>query len=246
VWRQKNASLQQLWSLSLQIEVDGAVNKSLDRLLQGNVPGLTAYLPSGLPGVGARIQTRGVKSALGSTNPVIYVDGVRVDNSDNFAGAFGRGGQVSSALADLLVGDNIERIEIIKGGAASTLYGSDGANGVIQIFTKKGAAGEAKWTIGVNLGLDSPELRWLYERYLEKNYFQTPFYQQYRLGVTGGSEALSYNINAKAQDSRGLVIGDRVPDRAFNAAQVLKQSPQRKPTWKFPQASHAHSLAIRC
>ena len=202
--------------------IDGAVNKSLDRLLQGNVPGLTAYLPSGLPGVGARIQTRGVKSALGSTNPVIYVDGVRVDNSDNFAGAFGRGGQVSSALADLLVGDNIERIEIIKGGAASTLYGSDGANGVIQIFTKKGAAGEAKWTIGVNLGLDSPELRWLYERYLEKNYFQTPFYQQYRLGVTGGSEALSYNINAKAQDSRGLVIGDRVPDRAFNAAAGLK------------------------
>ncbi|MCS7013477.1 MAG: carboxypeptidase-like regulatory domain-containing protein [Chloroherpetonaceae bacterium] len=202
--------------------ITGSPTKSIDQLLQGNVPGLTAQLPSGVPGVGARIQTRGVKSALNSTNPVIYVDGVRVDNGDNFAGAFGRGGQVSSALADLLVGDNIERIEIIKGGAASTLYGSDGANGVIQIFTKKGAAGEAKWNVGIVAGADTPELRWLYTDYLREAYYQNAFFQQYRLGVTGGSEALSYNINGKLQDSRGIVTGDRVPDRAFNVAAGLK------------------------
>ncbi len=202
--------------------IAGSTARSVDQLLQGNVPGLTAYLPSGMPGMGARIQTRGVKSALGSTNPVIYVDGVRVDNGDNFAGAFGRGGQVSSALADLLVGDNIERVEVIKGGAATTLYGSDGANGVIQIFTKKGSAGEAKWTTGLQYGTDSPELRWLKEDYLRQNFFQQPFTQLYRLGVTGGSEALSYNINGRIQDSRGLIVGDRAPDRAFNIAAGLR------------------------
>jgi TonB-dependent SusC/RagA subfamily outer membrane receptor len=58
------------------------------------------------------------------------VDGVRVDNQDNFRSARGSGGLVSSSLADILTGD-IERVEVIKGGAASTLYGSDAANGVI-------------------------------------------------------------------------------------------------------------------
>ncbi len=196
--------------------------KSLDQLLQGNVPGLTAYLPSGMPGTGARIQTRGIKSVLGATNPVIYVDGVRMDNGDNFALANGRGGQVSSALADLLVGDNIERVEVIKGGAATTLYGSDGANGVIQIFTKKGSAGEAKWNVGLLTGADNPETRWTFSDYVRNNFYQTGLFQQYKGGVTGGSEALSYNLNGQIRDSRGIMTGDRLIDRAYNVSAGLR------------------------
>ena len=84
----------------------------LDQLLQGRVSGATVSATSAQPGTGALISFRGASSVFGAQTPVIYVDGVRVDN--DHATAAGTGGEQSSALADLLSSD-IERIEVTRG-----------------------------------------------------------------------------------------------------------------------------------
>jgi TonB-dependent starch-binding outer membrane protein SusC len=124
----------------------------LDQVLQSKLPSAQIQLSSGQPGTASIIRSRGVMSAQGSTTPVIYIDGVRADNL-NTGSALGldTGGGQSSALSDIPV-ENIERIEFIRGGAATTLYGSDAANGVIQIFTKKGTAGPGRVTLETQLG----------------------------------------------------------------------------------------------
>ena len=129
--------------------------QSIDQLLQGRVSGATVSATSAQPGTGALISFRGASSVFGAQTPVIYVDGVRVDN--DHATAAGTGGEQSSALADILSSD-IERIEVTKGGAASTLFGSDAATGVIQIFTKKGTPGAPRITARVEQGIELPEL----------------------------------------------------------------------------------------
>ena len=93
--------------------------QSVDQLLQGRVSGATVSATSANPGTGSLINFRGVSSVFGAQTPVIYVDGVRVDNDQSTAA--GTGGEQSSALSDLLTTD-IERIEVTKGGAASTLF----------------------------------------------------------------------------------------------------------------------------
>jgi TonB-dependent SusC/RagA subfamily outer membrane receptor len=78
------------------------------------------------------------------TNPIIYVDGVRI-YSDN--GPITAGARQSSLFANDIKADDIERLEIVKGAAATTLYGTEASGGVIQIFTKKGSAGSPRWSL---------------------------------------------------------------------------------------------------
>lgn len=203
-------------------EIELAPVKSVDQLLQGRVPGLVSALPTGMPGSGARIQTRGLKSVVTNSTPVIYVDGVRVDNNDNFRLAFGTGGQVSSSLADLVTGE-IDRVEVIKGGASSTLYGSEAANGVIQIFTKKGIPGQARWRFNVTSGFDAPENKFTYEDFTKDLFYRNNgTYQSYTAGVTGGTEAFSYNVSGKMFDNRGMVVQDKLFDKQYNLATGMR------------------------
>ncbi len=107
---------------------------SLSDLVTGRTAGLMVQPGGGVAGAGSRIRIRGTASLTLDTQPLIYVDGVRVDN----AVATGPSGQgVTSRLNDFDP-DDIESIEIIKGPAAATLYGTEAASGVIQIITKKG------------------------------------------------------------------------------------------------------------
>lgn len=99
---------------------------SIDQALQGKIAGAQVQLNSGQPGSAANIQLRGINS-LGNTNPIILLDGVQISS-----------GNGDSPLQGLDM-TNVERIEVVKGAAAGMLYGAQGANGVIQIFTKKGA-----------------------------------------------------------------------------------------------------------
>ncbi len=198
-------------------EMDLSPAVSLDQALQGRVAGASVNSTSAQPGTAGLINFRGVSSVFGSQTPVIYVDGVRVDNA--MSTALGTGGEQSSALADLLAGD-IERVEIIRGGAASTLYGSDAASGVIQIFTKRGAPGVARFTARIEQGFDQPELKYmvgtdaifdglmpeedLQRDWLRDNFFQTGQFQNYVVGVTGGSSDFTYNISGRVQDATGV------------------------------------------
>ena len=191
--------------------------QSIDQLLQGRVAGSTVSAVSAQPGTGSQVSFRGVSSVFGAQTPVIYVDGVRMDNSQ--ATARGTGGEQSSALADLLTSD-IERIEVTRGGPASTLYGSDAATGVIQIFTKRGRPGTPRITARIEQGVDLPELKYILDAgviwedevnsgelpadFLAKEFFRNGWFQNYSLGVTGGSDNVTYSVSGRIQDSEGV------------------------------------------
>ncbi len=196
-------------------EIKLAPVESLDQLLQGRVTGLTAFNSSGMPGTSGRIATRGVKSTITSSTPVVYVDNVRVDNAEAFRLALNTGGAESSALADLVVGD-IEKIEVIKGGAASTLYGSEAANGVIQIFTKKGTPGPPRYYFNVTSGYDEPETKFILSDYAKDNVLRTGFYQGYEAAVSGGSQFFTYNVNGKILQNTGIITNDLAGIKTYN------------------------------
>jgi TonB-dependent SusC/RagA subfamily outer membrane receptor len=178
--------------------------ESIDQLLAGRVPGGVANPNTGEPGTGARIRVRGIKSATVSQTPVIYIDGVRVDNNDRFRLSNFTGGPSSSALNDILVGD-IERVEVIKGGAAATLYGSEAASGVIQVFTKKGKAGPSRWSLKVEQGVNTPEEKFIIEDFTKNEIMQNGHYQKYTVGLDGGSELLTYHLNGHVLGSVGVL-----------------------------------------
>jgi TonB-dependent starch-binding outer membrane protein SusC len=177
---------------------------SIDELVQGRVPGLVSFTTSGQPGTAGRMRSRGITSAFASQTPVIYVDGVRIDNQDNFRLGNDTGGLMNSALADIIV-NNVERVEVIKGGAASTLYGSDASAGVIQIFTRKGIQGAPRWTFGTMHGFDLPDEKFVIEDITKDKILRTGYSQQYNFNVTGGSDAATYNLSARIQDAEGHV-----------------------------------------
>ncbi|HYC29315.1 MAG TPA: TonB-dependent receptor plug domain-containing protein, partial [Chitinophagaceae bacterium] len=106
--------------------------------LAGKVPGVDIRAGQGAPGAATRIQIRGVSSFRGS-EPLIVVDGVPYSNPlINTSNPFSGGGTYGSGLNDLDPND-IESINVLKGAAAASLYGSRAANGVLLITTKSGA-----------------------------------------------------------------------------------------------------------
>jgi TonB-dependent SusC/RagA subfamily outer membrane receptor len=120
-----------------------AAVQNFSQALAGQAPGVQVLQSAGTTGAGARIRIRGANSISLSNEPLIIIDGVRV-NSNASSTAFGVGGQTPSRLNDINPED-IERVEVLKGPAAAGLFGTQAANGVIQIFTKRGAVGRAQW-----------------------------------------------------------------------------------------------------
>ncbi|MBK7835071.1 MAG: TonB-dependent receptor plug domain-containing protein [Gemmatimonadetes bacterium] len=96
-------------------------------------------------GSGARIRIRGQNSLSLSNDPIFIIDGVRMSNNVGSSNLF-TGGAQPSRIGDLNP-EEIESMEIVKGPSAATLYGTDAANGVVLITTKRGRAGTARWTI---------------------------------------------------------------------------------------------------
>src|SRR5205823_6141419 len=108
-------------------------------------PGVSVVSGSGTSGTGARIRIRGANSLSLNNDPLLIVDGVRV-SGDQSSFAYGVGGQTISRFNDINPED-IESIDIIKGAAGVSLYGTAAANGVIQIRTKRGRAGRTQWSL---------------------------------------------------------------------------------------------------
>jgi TonB-linked SusC/RagA family outer membrane protein len=127
------------------------------QLLQGRTAGMTVTQSSAAAGSGSMIRLRGNVSVAMSNQPLVYVDGVRI-RSDGYAKNVPFNGSdlrstndVASPMNDIDPND-IERIEVIKGAAAATLYGTEAAAGVIQIFTKSGHAGKPQWSFQTDQG----------------------------------------------------------------------------------------------
>jgi outer membrane receptor protein involved in Fe transport len=183
----------------------------LDELLQTALPSVQVRLSSGQPGATSVTRGRGPVSVSSSTTPVIYVDGVRVDNlnsqaelSLNTSGNARQGTQTSS-IADIPL-ENIERIEYVPGGAATTLYGSDAANGVIQIFTKKGTPGTTRLTLESTMGWEEPVEKAFFFPQTADLLYRKGLTQEHRLSGSGGSEAVTWSFSGSVKDRAGFRI----------------------------------------
>jgi TonB-dependent starch-binding outer membrane protein SusC len=125
---------------------------NLSEALAAREPGVSVLPSGGLSGEGARIRIRGTASLSQPNEPVVYIDGVRVDRSGGFGDYIGTGGGGTPSRLDDINPDAIERIEILKGAAAATLYGTEASAGVIQVFTKTGTRGAPRFTFTTEQG----------------------------------------------------------------------------------------------
>ncbi len=190
--------------------------------LQGSIPGAQIMRNSGSVAPSISIRLRGPSTILGSSDPLIMIDGVIINNQAR-AGV-GTGGS-SDPLSDIDMND-IDHIEILKGPAASAMYGSLASNGIIQIFTKKPKLG--KPTITVNSGFNINKIRkykpynkvllkWhnnggilepvpIDKRYDYQSYiFQTGFGATTNVNVSGGTENTSYAIGGSYLTNQGIM-----------------------------------------
>jgi TonB-linked SusC/RagA family outer membrane protein len=136
-----------------EVTANVAINTVQD-LLTARSPGLRYQRVSNNIGTSSNITIRGVGSFRLDANPLIYVDGVRINNGvvgPDLSGSNSSLSGHSKVLDDFNPGD-IESIEIIKGPAAATLYGTEASAGVIQIITKKGREGSAQFELTVTQG----------------------------------------------------------------------------------------------
>ncbi len=113
------------------------------------------------------------------------------------------GGAQSSAIADIPL-DNIDRIEYIPGGAATTLYGADAANGVLQIFTKRGKAGDNYVNFEIQQGAISGTGDFLRYKRTGEALFETGYHQDYRIGFGGGGAKTNYSFSANLHQNNGF------------------------------------------
>src|SRR5687768_12282574 len=120
-----------------------AVSQVAD-LLVSKAAGVTVF--SGVQtGAGTRIRIRGTSSLSLSNNPLFVIDGIRVEGTTG-SSSVSVGGTTPSRIGDINP-EEIESIEVVRGPSESTLYGTDAANGVIVITTKRGQVGRPQWSI---------------------------------------------------------------------------------------------------
>ena len=131
-----------------------AESRSLDvaSSLSGKMAGVQVTQNSGDPAAGISVRLRSASTVNGVSDPLYIIDGVIVNNSSS--DLLGVASVVQSRLSDINPQD-IERIEVIKGGAAAAIYGSRASNGVVQIFTKRGRTGRSKITFGTSVNFNS-------------------------------------------------------------------------------------------
>jgi TonB-linked SusC/RagA family outer membrane protein len=162
--------------------VRAAPIRNISDLLAGRAPGTSVLQSSGVSGSGSRVRIRGLARISGSNDPIVIVDGVRL-NADYSSGSGGENQAAASfsTSATSRLNDidpnTIETIDILKGPSAATLYGSDAADGVIVITTKRGKAGPARWSFTGERGTMS----------IKEHYDET--YTGWGTSVTGGPDS---------------------------------------------------------
>jgi len=203
---------------------------SVDQLLGARVPGLTTFGSSGGAGPGGQvIRIRGSSSMGVANDPIIFIDGVRMDggsSSGSFTNTTSGATMRTSPLNDINPAD-IESIEVIKGPAAATLYGTEASNGVIQIITKKGVSGAPVFDASLSLGANwFPDPRntipdgyyWkdgvlrshnLYEIESQRteggDFFQYGPIRKFGLSVRGGTDLIRYFASLNRDEEDGFV-----------------------------------------
>jgi TonB-linked SusC/RagA family outer membrane protein len=202
-----------------------AAATSVGQLLNSRATGVTVQPRMGFVGSGPRLKVRGAGTFYLGSEPIIYVDGIRADGrASTGASLGGRNSEMVSRLNDFNPED-IESIEIIRGPAAATLYGTEASNGVVQIITKKGRSGKAEFELTTRQGANwfsNPEGRLpdLYSRnaagevvtlnILEREaaagrpFFSTGHSQGYALNLRGGTDLFQYFGSVGWDDDEGV------------------------------------------
>ena len=133
-------------------KMKGSIITSLDQSLQGRAAGVQATQTSGAPGSSSSIRVRGTATINANAEPLYVIDGVIVQSQGSSGASYGLGdalgnGSVStiSPLSTINPAD-IVSMEILKDASATAIYGAQGANGVVLITTKRGQAGDAKFS----------------------------------------------------------------------------------------------------
>ncbi|MBX3147792.1 MAG: SusC/RagA family TonB-linked outer membrane protein [Gemmatimonadales bacterium] len=198
------------------------------QLMTSRIPGVSVRARQGYAGAGPQFTVRGTSTFSLNDQPLIYVDGVRVDNRAN-TGPITRGSSGFMSRMNDVNPEDIEQIEVIKGPAAATLYGTEAANGVIQIITKRGKAGDRPvLELAVRQGysaLANPE-GWFPDAYQVINgelrtlnlirqesergtpFFRTGHNQGYNLNASGGTSTLQYYLGGEFDRDEGVLPGN--------------------------------------
>lgn len=186
----------------------------VEELLRGSGPGVEMLANQGQVGSGGSIKLRGSTSVTQGNEPLIYVDGVRMGTARTPPGAAfdGRNTRSSAFTWNELNPSEIERIEIIKGAAATALYGTEASGGVIQVFTKRGSMGEPEFTASVTSGANffpvpGDPIASTDDWFTIKNHDQVGRVLRASLAVTGGlpEQDISYRISVSGGDEEGIV-----------------------------------------
>ena len=221
-----------------------APTPSIEAALQGKVAGGTFLANSGAPGGGMRVQLRGVTTIIGQNSPLYVVDGLVLSDVAIAPGtnpvtkasgtALDAGSQESpvNRIADLNPND-IESIDVLKGAAASAIYGSKASNGVILITTKRGAAGAPHYNFSQRIGTSRLSFHNGYRRFqtladatnafgaaaatywsqnytafnLEDEIYDThPISHETTASASGGSDNTRYFLSADVSHDGGIVM----------------------------------------
>lgn len=119
-------------------EIMSSAARTLSEVLQARVPGLSVLRSGGVSAQGAQVRSRGTRSFYMSSEPIVIVDGMRVDASQD---ATVLDVNVSTSRLDDIALEDIARIDVLPGAAAASLYGPGAAGGALLITTKRGAPG---------------------------------------------------------------------------------------------------------
>lgn len=200
------------------IKADEIANTSstrVDQALQGRTSGVTILPVSGSPGSGAKIRIRGT-GTNGNSNPLYIIDGMKTSSIDNIAPS------------------DIESIEVLKDAASAAIYGTEGANGVIIISTKKGKKGEGQVSYDFQYGIQTVRTQMElmnaaeYSQYMTEQgatinksadantstdwldeIFESAPMQKHHLSFTGGNDHSSYMSSVSYSTQDGIVGGDK-------------------------------------
>ncbi|HVZ77542.1 MAG TPA: TonB-dependent receptor [Gemmatimonadaceae bacterium] len=199
-------------------------SNDMTSVLEGQVAGLRSVSVGGGVGGAMDLRIRGASSFSLNQRPVVYIDGVKVDTrAQDWTASLGNqgccnfnGGVGEDRLSDLNP-DDIDHIEVLKGAAAATLYGSEASNGVIQIFTKHGKNDSPpQWTIQLATGFDRQRPNYptkLYPNFvgkdgtraldMNKTLIGNGPYGAYNVEVQGGAQKATYYVSGGYSDEVG-------------------------------------------
>lgn len=231
-------------SVNAPDELSKSEAPDLATLLNSRAPGVSIVPSTGRLGAGPNINIRGVASLSLDNNPLIYIDGVRVSNRVGAGPLTGGNGGFGSQNAGV-VGrlndinpEEIESIQIIKGPAAATIYGTEASNGVIQIITKKGAGTKPVLNLQIQHGFiyfrnpegrvqtnfapDSTGAIIPFNAIKAENALGTPVFNtgnaiQYNASLSGGIGTGNYFLSTNYEDDRGIEPNNSIRQFAGHA-----------------------------